>query len=145
MVPVTKRRAMWRTPVLPRVLLVEDDRRSHQLLRQILVEGGWDVISAMTQASGLAGIDCDPDCVILDLGLPDGGGEAILEKIRSERLAVRVAVMTAEGDPERLHRVAALEPDLFLSKPIDLPELIRWLDLPVPRIWGAAQLTGSMN
>ena len=145
MVPVTNRRAMLRTPVLPRVLLVEDDWRSHQLLRQILVRVGWDVISATTQAGGLARIGCGLDCVLLDLGLPDGEGEAILEKIRSDRLAIRVAVMTAEGDPERLRRVAALEPDLFMSKPIDLPELIRWLDLPAPRTWAAAQLAGSMN
>ena len=145
MVPVTGRRVRLRAPVLPRVLLVEDDRRSHQLLRQILVKLGWDVISATTQAGGLARIGCGLDCVILDLGLPDGGGEAILEKIRSARLAVRVAVMTAEGDPDRLRGVAALEPDLFMSKPIDLPELIRWLDLPAPRTWRTAQLAGSMN
>jgi two-component system, OmpR family, KDP operon response regulator KdpE len=145
MVPVTKRRVMVRTPVLPRVLLVEDDRRSHLLLREILVKVGWDVISATTQAGGLARIGCGLDCVLLDLGLPDGGGEAILERIRSHRLAIRVAVMTAEGDPERLRKVAALEPDLFMSKPIDLPELIRWLDLPAPRSRGTAQLAGSLN
>jgi two-component system, OmpR family, KDP operon response regulator KdpE len=145
MVPVTNRRAMLRTPVLPRVLLVEDDLRAHQLLRQILVRVGWDVVSATTQAGGLARIGCGLECVLLDLGLPDGGGEAILETIRSSRLAIRVAVMTAEGDPERLRRVAALEPDLFMSKPIDLPELIGWLDLPAPRTLGRAQLVGSMN
>jgi two-component system KDP operon response regulator KdpE len=133
------------TPVLPRVLLVEDDWRSHHLLRQILVKVGWDVISATTQSAGLARIGCGLDCVILDLGLPDGDGEAILRKIRSHRLAVRVAVTTAEGDPERLRRVAALEPDLFMSKPIDLPELIRWLDLPAPKTRRAGQLVGSMN
>jgi two-component system, OmpR family, KDP operon response regulator KdpE len=145
MVPVTNRRVRLRAPVLPRVLLVEDDRRGHQLLRQILIRVGWEVISATTLAGGLARIGCGLDCVLLDLGLPDGGGEAILEKIRSARLAVRVAVMTAEGDPARLRRVAALEPDLFMSKPIDLPELIGWLELAAPRVRGTAQLVGSMN
>jgi DNA-binding response OmpR family regulator len=131
-------------PVLPRVLLVEDDGRSHQLLRKILMHAGCDVISAMTQAGGLDRIGGGLDCVILDLRLPDGDGEAILEKIRSERLAVRVAVTTGEGDPERLRRVAEFGPDLLMGKPIDLPELIRWLKLP-PGTWGPSGLARSAN
>jgi two-component system KDP operon response regulator KdpE len=127
------------------VLLVEDDRQSHGLLRQILVKVGWYVISATTLAGGLARVGCGLDCVILDLGLPDGDGEAILRKVRYEQLEVRVAVVTAEGDPDRLRAVAELEPDLFMSKPLDIPELIRWLDLPVARNCGRPQLAGSLN
>jgi two-component system KDP operon response regulator KdpE len=120
-----------RNTVGPRVLLVEDDCRSHQLLRLILVHAGCTVISAMTQADGLdwLGRCRHLECVILDLGLPDGDGEAVLEQIRSQRLDVRVAVTTAEEDPERLRRVAALKPDLFLRKPVDLPALLDWLGL----------------
>jgi DNA-binding response OmpR family regulator len=131
-------------PALPRVLLVEDDGRSHELLRKILVHAGCDVISAMTQAGGLDRIGGGLDCVILDLRLPDGDGEAILRKIRAERLMVRVAVTTGEGDPERLRRVAELGPDLLMCKPIDLPELIRWLNLP-PKAWGKPQLAATAN
>jgi DNA-binding response OmpR family regulator len=125
-------------------LLVEDDGRSHQLLRRILTHAGCDVISAMTQAGGLDRIGMGLDCVILDLRLPDGDGEAILRKIRSEQLAVRVAVTTGEGDPERLRRVAELGPDLLMGKPIDLPELIRWLNLP-EKAWGTPRLSSCAN
>jgi DNA-binding response OmpR family regulator len=116
--------------VLPRVLLVEDDCRSHQLLRTILLHEGCDVISAMTQAGGLDRVGGGLDCVILDLRLPDGDGEAILKKIRSEHLPLRVAVTTAEGDPERLRKVNELAPDLMMCKPIDLAGLVRWLKQP---------------
>jgi DNA-binding response OmpR family regulator len=133
MVPMRGGGARKRAPIPSRVLLVEDDRQSHQLLKLILSRAGCEVISAMTQAGGLDCIGGGLDCVILDLRLPDGEGETILRKIRVEQLAVRVAVTTAEGDPERLRRVAELRPDLLLRKPIDLPQLMRWLDLPDQR------------
>jgi DNA-binding response OmpR family regulator len=136
--------ATWRTRIGPRVLLVEDDGRSHQLLRKILVHVGCDVVSAMTQAGGLAWLGSDLDCVILDLRLPDGDGEVILRKIRAERLAIRVAVVTAEGDPERLQAVAELGPDLLMRKPIDLPQLLHWLDLPT-KTWRSPRLASCLN
>jgi CheY-like chemotaxis protein len=127
------------------VLLVEDDRRAHQLLHQVLVNVGCEVISAMTLASGLAGLGRGLDCVILDLQLPDGPGEAILRRIRGERLPVRVAVTTGEADPGRLRKLAALEPDLLLRKPIDVAALIHWLELPVAGARRARELAGSLN
>jgi DNA-binding response OmpR family regulator len=127
------------------VLLVEDDRRAHQLLHQVLVNVGYEVISAMTQASGLVGLGRGLDCVILDLELPDGSGEAILRRIRGEQLPVRVAVTTGEADPARLRKLAALEPDLLLTKPIDLGTLIGWLEQPAVRGWRTRELAGSVN
>jgi DNA-binding response OmpR family regulator len=114
---------------LPRILLVEDDRNSHWLLRKILMQAGFDVISAMTRDGGLDRVVGELDYVITDLRLPDGDGEEILRKVRSEGLAVRVVVTSAESDPERLRGVAELRPDLFMPKPINVPELIEWLDL----------------
>jgi CheY-like chemotaxis protein len=127
------------------VLLVEDDRRAHQVLQQVLVDVGYEVVSAMTQASALAGLGRGLDCVILDLQLPDGAGEAVLQRIRSERLGVRVAVTTAVADPGRLRKLAALEPDLLLHKPIDLPRLLRWLQLPLREARQCRELVGSVN
>jgi CheY-like chemotaxis protein len=128
-----------------RVLLVEDDRRAHQLLLQVLVNVGCEVISALTQASGLAGLGRGMDCVILDLQLPDGSGEAILRRIRCERIPVRVAVTTAVADPARLRKLAELEPDLLLRKPIDLAALVRWLELPAVRERRTRELAGAVN
>jgi CheY-like chemotaxis protein len=136
---------MLRSRNLPRVLLVEDDRRAHQLLLQVLVNVGCEVVSALTQASGLAGLGRGLDCVILDLQLPDGCGEAILRRIRAERLPIRVAVTTAVADPVRLRKLAELEPDLLLQKPIDMPALIQWLEQPVVRGRSARELAGSVN
>src|SRR3954463_12963670 len=75
-----------------RILLVEDDLASHAMLRKILLRMGCEVDSAMTVAGGLALLDTNPQGVILDLMLPDGEGETILRKIRSDHRPIRVAV-----------------------------------------------------
>jgi CheY-like chemotaxis protein len=98
--------------VLPRVLLVEDDCKSHQLLRTILLHEVCAVLSAMTRAGGPDRVGGALDFVIVDLRLPDGDGEATLEKVRPEQRPVRVAVTAAEGGPERLRRGNELGPDL---------------------------------
>jgi DNA-binding response OmpR family regulator len=131
MVPVRSGCAMLPAQARPRVLLVEDDWCSHQALRKILKLQGCEVISAMTLSDGLGLIGVSGlDCVILDLRLPDGEGESILQKIRAEQIGVRVAVTTAEADLERLRRVAELRPEIVLSKPIELAKLLAWLRPP---------------
>ncbi len=67
------------------------------------------------------------DWVVLDLMLPDGDGVTLLKKIRSEKLAIRVAVTTGSADMTRLRTVADLAPEMFLTKPIDLPQLLEGL------------------
>ena len=91
-------------------------------LRKIFTRKGWDVISAMTVAGGLALLDPPPDCVILDLMLPDGGGEAILRRVRDEKFKTYVAVCTGMIDPARLAVVEGLGPETLMRKPISLVE-----------------------
>jgi DNA-binding response OmpR family regulator len=101
------------------VLLVDDDQASRQLLRRILALGGWEVLEAATVAEGLAQLDPPPDCVVLDLELPDGPGEAILRKVRLEHLPIRVVVNTGVPESGRLSEVGYMRPDAVLQKPLD--------------------------
>ena len=74
---------------------------------------GWEVTVARTLSEGLAALDPPPDYLILDLKLPDGGGEAILHKVRDAKLKTRVAVTTGSDDPRQLSEVKGLEPEAF--------------------------------
>ena len=91
----------------------------------IFTRKGWGVSSATTVVGGLALLDPPPDCVILDLMLPDGGGEAILRRIRDEKFKTRVAVCTGMIDPARLAEVEGLGPEALMRKPISLIEICR--------------------
>ena len=123
--------AEWEsTGSVARVLLIEDDVSSHNVLRKLLIRLGCEVASATTVAEGLDLLAREPDCVVLDLMLPDGEGETILRKIRAERLPIRVAVTTGEGNLERLRRVRELGPEVLIRKPIQMAELVRGLSLP---------------
>jgi len=109
-----------------RVLVVEDDPPTRSALRSIFSRQGWQVATAATVDEGLACLDPAPDCIVLDLVLPDGGGEAILRKVRADSIPTRmVAVATGTNDPNRLAVVRNLEPDILLFKPLDSDVLCR--------------------
>ena len=113
----------------PRMLLVEDDWRTHSALRKILSKLGWEVHSAMTVAGALALLDLKPDAIVLDLMLPDGDGAAVLRKVRSEKLRAKVAVTTGVEDSRRLEEIRGLAPDALLRKPLELGDLLRALTI----------------
>jgi DNA-binding response OmpR family regulator len=106
------------------VLLVDDHQASRDLLRRILALSGWEVLEAATVAEGLAQLDPPPDCIVLDLELPDGPGEAILRKVRMERLPIRVVVNTGMPKSGRLSEVSYMRPDAVLQKPLDAAGLL---------------------
>src|SRR4051794_3761034 len=76
----------------PRLLVVDDDPCTRMALHALFTRRGWEVALASTVAAGLAGLVPSPHCVILDLMLPDGGGEAILREVRANHPRTMVAV-----------------------------------------------------
>ena len=94
----------------PRLLVVDDDPYTRIALNTLFTRQGWQVSLAATVAQGLAFLDLAPHCLILDLDLPDGSGEAILSEIRRNRPGTRVAVCSRLDDPSRLDRVGGWGP-----------------------------------
>ncbi len=109
----------------PRILIVDDDYYTRHGLRTLFARRGWEVVLASTIAEGLVGLDTEPHCIILDLNLPDGGGEEILREVRSRLSRTLVAVCSASADARQLAVVQGLNPELMLCKPIDLAPLDR--------------------
>jgi DNA-binding NtrC family response regulator len=106
-------------------MIVEDDPSSRSSLRSIFSRRGWVVCTAATLSEAMALLDHGlvPDCLVLDLVLPDGNGEDVLKKIRDDGLRTRVAVCTGAHDPLSLGRVRSMNPHGLLRKPVDLDEL----------------------
>jgi DNA-binding response OmpR family regulator len=107
------------------LLIVDDHDATRRALAKLLDHDGWDVLTASTIAEGIDLLGKEPNCVVLDLMLPDGDGEAVLLKVRQRGLRSRVAITTATGDEARLAAVQRLGPDAILRKPFDLAELRR--------------------
>ncbi|HLY15500.1 MAG TPA: response regulator transcription factor [Candidatus Limnocylindrales bacterium] len=105
------------------LLLIEDDVPTRRALVANLVGHGHRVDEAGTAADGLrAWEDRRPDLILLDLGLPDRDGLAIIRQVRREA-ATPILVLSARGDEH--DRVTALEQgaDDYLTKPFGLAEL----------------------
>jgi DNA-binding response OmpR family regulator len=101
------------------MLLVEDDRGTRTLLRRMLTLCGWEVTEAASLEEAFDRLDPLPDCLLLDLVLPDGDGACLLRKVRAEGLPVRVVVYTGTDDLARLRAVRSLRPDALLTKPLN--------------------------
>ena len=108
------------------ILIVEDDAHTRRLLVTLLSLSGYQAEPAASIAQGLERLDGHA-FVLLDLNLPDGLGTIVLERIRSQRLPIRVAVISGTSDEELVNDAARLLPDLFLHKPIDVAVLLEWL------------------
>lgn len=106
-----------------KVLLIEDERNIRHFVRTILAANGYQVLEAKTAAEGkMAFMSNSPDVVILDLGLPDGDGMDLLEKIRQD-FSTPVIVLSARSDES--DKVAALDAGAndYITKPFGTAEL----------------------
>jgi DNA-binding response OmpR family regulator len=116
-------------PAKPRLLLIEDDWRTHSALRKILTKLGWEVHSAMTVSGGLALLHLKPQAIVLDIMLPDGDGMDVLRKVRAEQHPIKIAVTTGIEDSARLEEIRKLAPGALLRKPLELNDLLRVLGI----------------
>jgi two-component system, OmpR family, KDP operon response regulator KdpE len=108
------------------VLLVEDDRELRATLRDALTVEGYRVQAAASLADAraqLAHAGAPPDLVLLDLGLPDGDGQALLAELRRSG-TTPVIVISARHDEDPKVRLLDAGADDYLVKPFSLAELL---------------------
>jgi two-component system, OmpR family, KDP operon response regulator KdpE len=107
----------------PIVLVVDDEESIRRFLCPVLANQGFEVVEAATGEEALAAAAArPPQLVVLDLGLPDVGGQAVLERLRT-RLAMPVIILSAMG--AEADKVAAFDAgaDDYLTKPFGVGEL----------------------
>ncbi len=106
------------------IAVIEDEAPIRKFLRASLGAEGYRVAEADTVQSGLRMITQEPpDLIVLDLGLPDGDGRALIVEIRGWS-TVPIIVVSAH-DQER-EKIAALDAgaDDYLTKPFGVGELL---------------------
>jgi len=108
----------------PTVLVIDDEIQMRRLLRACLERNGYQVVEASTGQGGLdEAIDRQPNAVLLDLGLPDMDGQAVLKRLR-EWTQVPVLVVSVRGHEE--DKIAALDNGAndYITKPFSTGELL---------------------
>jgi signal transduction histidine kinase len=109
-------------PETARILIVENDAKSRQLLRELLEHQGHEVLEAGDAATARQRLEQDPALVISDISMP-GGGEALLSHMRRNERQVKVLATTAHAMRGDRERVLGLGYDAYVSKPIQVREL----------------------
>lgn len=125
-----------------RVVLIEDNLDSAEVLRQLLELSGHQVTVTNRGEEGLAVTHAlQPDVVISDLGLPGGmNGFDVARAVRSDATLrqVKLVALSGYGRPEDKKRSAEVGFDVHLTKPVDFKTLEQILmSAPVNR--GAGQ------
>ncbi len=107
-----------------RILLVEDNLRLSSLVRRGLEKEDFAVDGVDTLEDANEALEMAPyDLLILDLGLPDGDGLDLLQRLRGEGNSLPVLVLTArDGVDERVKGLNAGADD-YMLKPFAVEEL----------------------
>jgi len=108
-----------------RILIIDGDTPARERLRCHFARRRWSVALAGTVDEAMALLDPPPHCILLELALDDGPGEAVLRQIVEENLPTRVLLCTGASDPVRLARAARLGAEAVFSKPVDVDEVVR--------------------
>ncbi len=107
-----------------KILIAEDDPGICTFLRATLLAEGYDVITAHDgqNALGMISSHC-PDCVLLDLGLPDMDGNQIIQSIR-KWTHTPIVVISARSMEDDKARALDLGADDYMTKPFGTVELL---------------------
>jgi CheY-like chemotaxis protein len=114
-------------PPLPHVLVAEDNVLVADAMRLLFEETGHRVTTAGTIADTVAAAKADPvDLLLLDLGLSDGDGLAVLPALARVGALPRVSVaLTGRDEPEVIERCRQAGCRDVLLKPVPVGELLR--------------------
>jgi DNA-binding response OmpR family regulator len=107
------------------VLVVEDERRMAQLLRQGLEEEGHSVVLAGNGKDGLAIAESHPfDAIVLDVMLPEMDGFSVARKLRAARNQTPILMLTARDATHDVIEGLNIGADDYLVKPFSFDVLL---------------------
>ena len=109
---------------MSRVLVVDDEAGLRRALAINLRARGYAVSVAADGASALATASQEPpDVVVLDLGLPDMDGTAVIEGLRGWTQAPIIVLSARAGEPDKVLALDAGADD-YVTKPFGMDELL---------------------
>ncbi len=108
----------------PSVLIIDDEVQIQRLIRVTLEANGYEVHYAETAESGVSHAAMDhPDCVLLDLGLPDADGVTVLKRFR-EWSNVPVIILSVRSSEQDIIACLDAGAEDYLIKPFRPGELL---------------------
>ena len=115
------------------VLVIDDEPQIRRFLRAGFELHGFAVLEAANATEGLKAATFEaPNLIVLDLGLPDLGGDEVLERIRSWS-NVPIIILSIEASEQEKVRALRLGADDYVVKPFGIAELLARSDAALRR------------
>ena len=109
------------------ILVIDDGPEQRRFLERTLSAAGYRVVTAPDgQAGTAAAHSLLPDLVILDVMMPGMNGYQVCRTLKGDPATTDrpILVLTAKDEPTDHFWAREVGADDFLSKPVDLPELL---------------------
>ena len=108
----------------PLLLLVDDDAQIRQLLSEVGVREGFEVLEAADGAAALEMLQRrHMDLVLLDLHMPRVNGLEVLRGVRASGSSSQIALMSGAATVEDAVEAIKLGASEYFSKPLDMPRV----------------------
>ncbi len=106
------------------LLIIDDEPQIRKFLRISLASQGYRILEAATGAEGLSQAALhSPDLVILDLGLPDMDGQAVLEELRAWSEVPVIVLSVRASESQKVQALDAGAND-YVTKPFGIQEFL---------------------
>lgn len=110
-----------------RFYIVDDDRVHNEKMRRLLEAEGYRVATAESSRRALEELPKDPpDCLLLDMMMPEIDGLQLLKRLRGDRAFDGVKIVVVSGKSYEFDRQRAISfgADGYLTKPVDPEEIV---------------------
>jgi len=108
-----------------KVLVVDDNRGTVEILTDLLTAQGWEVAGALSGTECLEKVQQENfDVVMLDIMMPDPNGFEVCQRLKAAHPRLPVVFLTALGE-ERYRRLGKIVAgDGYITKPVRKDELV---------------------
>lgn len=108
----------------PVILIIDDEAQIRKLLQITLESNDYNVLQAATAKEGMiTAASHPPDCILLDLGLPDESGHEVLQQLR-EWYTKPVIILSVQSSEEDIVKALDNGANDYLVKPFRTGELL---------------------
>jgi len=102
-----------------KILVIEDDYQTLQLIEFLLKRAGFEILSAIDGEDGVKKLLLKPDLIITDIMLPKIGGLEVIEKIKDnvDTRKIPILILSALGQEEFVSAALKKGADEYIIKP----------------------------
>lgn len=109
---------------IKRILIFDDDPAVVSIIKMILEERGWEVLSCDQSQNAIEKIElAQPSVIMMDNNIPEIGGIRAVQRIKQQEQLRHIPIIFCSGNSDIKDLAARAGADVFLSKPFAISEL----------------------